>query len=201
MASYLGDYPGARKSPESKFLRAVRCYKKQTHPEKELIIVSDGCPKTNELFELYHEQDPDIKLVKIPKQPLYSGAMRNAGLDVATGDIIAYLDADDAWGNTHLETIVSQFGDDVDFVYYDDFLVLSKDFKKLQRRHVETRFAGVGTSSICHRNVRGLRWGTGYGHDWVFVLGLAARGMRFKKLEKSPQYLVCHWGGEKGGDF
>lgn len=182
-------------------MRAVRSFKNQTHDDKELIIVSDGCEITNNLYEFNFEQEENISLVKIPKQPLYSGNMRNAGLEKATGDIIAYLDADDAWGNKHLETIVEQFTDDVGFVYYDDFLVMSKDFKKLQRRHVETRFASIGTSSTCHRNVPGLKWGTGYGHDWLFVLKLAAKGLRSKKLEKAPQYLVCHWGGEKGGDF
>ena len=45
-----------------------------------------------------------------------------------------YLDADDVWGKTHMETIMNQFSDEVDWVYYDDYLVLTPDFSKVQKR-------------------------------------------------------------------
>ena len=42
MQSYLGEYPGARSNPKYKFVRAVNSFLLQKHPDKELIIVSDG---------------------------------------------------------------------------------------------------------------------------------------------------------------
>jgi len=50
MASYLQDYSGSAKNREKKFIRAVKSFKNQTYENKELIIVSDGCIKTIELF-------------------------------------------------------------------------------------------------------------------------------------------------------
>jgi len=202
MASYLGDYPGRASNPEKKLVRAVKSFLTQTYENKELIIVSDGCLKTIQIYEKIFKKFDNIKLVSIEKQPVYSGDCRNAGMDIATGDIITYLDNDDLLGKTHLEIIMTQFSDDVDMVYYDDFLVLSPDFKKLQQRLVELRYGSIGTSAITHKNVDWLRWTVGYGHDWVFVQSTIVNGMKFKKLDNTPQYLVCHWGGgEQRGDF
>jgi len=203
-ASYLGDYPNAAKNRDKKFVRAVNSFLNQTYQgETELIIVGDGCTKTFEIYQENWADIPNVDIHLINKQPIYGGLVRTEGLKRATGEVIIYLDNDDVWGKTHLETIMRQFDTDkYDWVYFDDYLVGSKDFKNLHKRLVEPRFGQIGTSSICHKNVEGLRWNDGYGHDWIFVLGLAAKGLKFKKLEEAPQYLVCHWGGgSKGGDF
>ena len=104
------------------------------------------------------------------------------------------LDSDDVIGKTHIETIVNQFDTDkYDFVYYNDYLVTNPSFKNLHLRLVETRYASIGTSAVTHKNIEGIKWQTGYGHDFFFIFSLVANGMRFKKLKKTPQYLVCHW--------
>lgn len=202
MASYLGDYPGRASNPEKKFVRAVKSFLTQTYKNKELIIVADGCELTKRLYDYNFDEYDNIKLVTIDKQPVYSGLCRNAALEVASGDIITYLDNDDVFGKKHLEKIISQFEEGIDMVYYDDFLVLSPDFKKLHKRVVEPRYGSIGTSSISHKNVNWLKWDTGYGHDMVFVMRAITGGMKFKKLKDTPQYLVCHWGGQgQKGDF
>lgn len=207
MASYIGEYMNSASNKEKKFVRAVKTFLKQTHKEKELIIVADGCTKTYELYEEHFKDEPEVDCIIISKQELYSGNVRNEGLKIATGEIICYLDNDDAWGKKHLEKINKGFTDDVDWVYYDDYLVLSKDFKKFQKRTVEPRFGSIGTSSISHRNLNSIKetgiYTDGYGHDWVAVLRLASKGLKFKKLKETPAYLVCHWGDVKngGGDF
>ncbi len=205
MASFLGEYPGAAKNREKKFIRAVKSFKNQTYQNKELIIVSDGCEKTVELYEQNFKDDENIRLILLPKQVLYSGEMRNVALRDADGDIISYLDSDDVIGKTHLETIVSQFDiEKYGWVFYNDYLVVSPDFKRLQTRVVETRFGSIGTSAVSHKNPKNvengvsLSWLSGYGHDWLFIMKLAGLGLRFTKLKKNPQYLVCHYGG---GDF
>jgi glycosyltransferase involved in cell wall biosynthesis len=204
MASFLGDYPNAAKNRDKKFVRAVKSFINQTYQNTELIIVSDGCTKTYEIYKENWDEIENIQCFILPKQPLYGGEVRTEGLKNVTGEIVAYLDNDDMWGKTHLETIVSQFDiDNYDWVYYDDYLVGSKDFKTLHKRLVEPRFGQIGTSSICHKNIPDIKWDTGYGHDWMFVLTLASKGLRFKKLKNIPQYLVCHWGdiNNGGGDF
>jgi glycosyltransferase involved in cell wall biosynthesis len=201
MASYLGNYQGRASNPNQKFIRAVKSFLSQTYENKELIIVADGCDVTEKLYKDNFSSYENIKFVKIPKQAPYGGNTRNAGIDIATGEIISYLDNDDVLGKNHLEIIMSEFTDDVDLVYYDDYLVMSPDFKKLHMRLNETRYGSIGTSSITHKNVSYLRWTSGYGHDWVFVMTAIIRGMQFKKLSKPSQYLVCHYGGTVRGDF
>lgn len=198
MASYLREYTNSAKNKEKKFVRAVNTFLNQTYSNKELIIIADGCTRTYELYQEKFEDKEEVECVIIGKQELYSGEVRNEGISRATGDIICYLDNDDAWGKKHLEKIEKQFTDDVDWVYYDDYVVLSKDFKKLHRRVVEPRFGSIGTSSIAHRNLKQVQdeglFTTGYGHDWLAVLKLASLGLKFKKIHETPAYLVCHLG-------
>jgi len=202
MASYLGNYPGGASNREIKFKRSVKSFINQTHKDKELIIVSDGCEITNKLYEENFSDIDNIKLIKLNKQPFYSGNMRNVAFDISDGDIITYLDSDDAIGKKHLEIIDNQFDiNEYDWVYYDDYMVLNKDFTKLHIRKVETRWASIGTSSISHKNPKNLKngkylkWSDGYGHDFLFVFKLNALGLTFKKIENMPQYLVCHYRG------
>lgn len=198
MASFLG--MPHRQQLDLKFKRAVNSFLKQTYDDKELIIVADGCEKTMQIYNENFSNIPNIKLIPIPKQPLYSGAMRNIAYEVAEGDLITYLDADDVIGKEHLKIIVEQFDlEKWDWVYYDDLMALDKDFKKLHTRIVEPRYASIGTSSISHKNPKFLKNGqhlkfsTGYGHDFIFVMKMASLGYKFKKLEKIPQYIVCHY--------
>jgi glycosyltransferase involved in cell wall biosynthesis len=202
MASFLLPYPNSATNRDKKFVRAVNSFKKQSYSNKELIIVSDGCPLTVELYNKFFINDSNIKLIKIPKQELYSGGMRNAALEIADGDIISYLDTDDVLGANHLQLIVDEFDlDKYDFVYYDDLLVLDSTFKKFYHRIVEPRWASIGTSSISHKNMKDMKklWSTGYGHDWLTMFKLVSMGLKYKKLNKISEYLVCHYGN--GGDF
>lgn len=202
MASFLGEYSGRASNPDKKFIRAVKSFLSQTYENCELIIVADGCDKTEKIYNENFKDIKKIRFIKIDKQPVYGAEIRNAGIEIADGEIISYLDNDDALGKKHLELVMSEWNDDVDMMYYDDFLVMSSDFKKLHQRTVETRYGSIGTSSFTHRNVDYLRWSEGYGHDWVFLMSAIVRGMRFKKLSKPSQYLVAHWGGgDKKGDF
>lgn len=105
MMSYLGDYPGARSNPVEKFHRAVRSWLNQTYPNKELVIVSDGCEITNREARKWTHL-PQVKLVELKKSAKkWPGANRQVGRDHATGDWITYLDTDDMYEPTFLERI------------------------------------------------------------------------------------------------
>src|SRR3954468_14224010 len=100
MPSYLGDYPNAASDREGKLKRAIISFLDQTYARRELILVADGCEQTENVYKFLKNNSGKpisslIRLVKIPKQGHFSGAVRNAGIDVATGEIIAYLDTDD----------------------------------------------------------------------------------------------------------
>lgn len=208
-ASFLGEYPNAASNREQKFIRAVKSFLNQTYEDKELIIVSDGCEITNRIYEENWLTIPNVKIFKSPKQALYSGGIRSIGCKMASGDVITYLDSDDVIGKNHIKTIMDQWDiKKYDWVYYDDLMVLNKEFTKFFTRVVEPRYGSMGTSAISHINYfKDPRykdksskpdWFTGYGHDWLYCMKLAACGGQFKKLEKMPAYIVTHYAN---GDF
>jgi len=195
MASWLG--APNRKKLDDKFIRAVKSFINQTHEDKELIIVSDGCQITEYLYDEHFKNINNIKFIMLEKQALYSGNIRNAGLEIATGEIISYLDSDDVIGKRHLEIINNNFKEGIDYVYYNDYLVLDNTFKKFQKRHNKLMWSGIGTSSISHRNSEKIKniWSTGYGHDFIMMLKLNALGLKHEKIKNTPQYFVCHYSG------
>lgn len=200
MASFLG-VPN-REKLDLKFKRAVNSFLKQNYEDKELIIVSDGCERTINIYQNDFSQYSNIKLIPIPKQVLYSGLMRNIAFESADGDIITYLDSDDVIGKNHLKLISEQFDMSLwDWVYSDDLMLLDKAFTNFHLRKVELRWGSVGTSAISHKHPRllkngeYLKWGDGYSHDWIFCMKLASLGYKFKKLDKRGEYIVCHYAG------
>jgi len=195
MPSYLGYYPNCADDRERKFERAVNSFLQQSHKRAELIIISDGCDKTDLLFQTYFKDEPSIIHHRIEKQPIFSGNVRQAGLEMATGDLVCYLDTDDMFGRNHLSNINSCFpqGHNFEWAFYNDFLYASASnhIPKI----VSLEKGSIGTSSIVHLTSlrdKGLSW-TGcdkYNHDWLFV----ERLMKFSKHKKifGCAYFICH---------
>ena len=68
---------------------------KQTLEDIEIIIVNDNSPDNSEQIILeYKEKYPD-KIVYIKKENGGVSSARNAGLEVARGEYIGFLDGDD----------------------------------------------------------------------------------------------------------
>jgi glycosyltransferase involved in cell wall biosynthesis len=75
--------------------RAVDSVRRQDYPEVEIIVVDDA--STDETQEVIAAlARPDLRVVRLP-QNSGAAAARNAGIDVARGEFIAFLDADDEW--------------------------------------------------------------------------------------------------------
>lgn len=79
--------------------RAIDSVLSQTYQDFEIIIVDDGSTdKTKEVLDEYMAgMDPSSsrKIKYIYKENGGAGSARNAGIDAASGDYIAFLDADD----------------------------------------------------------------------------------------------------------
>ncbi len=65
------------------------------------IVVVDDCSKDDTLQKAEAVAGPDLLVVRSPKNG-GGGAARNRGIDHATGDVVAFLDADDLWAPNKL---------------------------------------------------------------------------------------------------
>ncbi|MGY4830607.1 glycosyltransferase family 2 protein [Sphaerotilaceae bacterium SBD11-9] len=76
----------------------------QTYSAFELIVVDDkSTDQTTEIVERYAWQDARVKLIRMPKNAGAPAAPRNAGVTAASGEWVAFLDADDLWHPRKLE--------------------------------------------------------------------------------------------------
>ena len=66
----------------------------QTYRQLEIILIDDGSPdRCGEICDQYARQDHRIKVIHQTNQGL--SAARNAGMDIATGEYISFIDSDD----------------------------------------------------------------------------------------------------------
>lgn len=187
MASLLSDYPGSATGKDKKLIRAVQSVLKQTYENFELIVVADGCSLT-EFIVNKNFSDKRLKLIRVERKELWSNTPRNAGIDIARGKYITYLDNDDYYGPDHLRKISDKMDNTENWLYYNDFRWNGKEF--IERQIDVTLYGHCGTSNICHASRLGLRWEKpGYGHDFLFIKQL--RKFEGKEIE-TPEYFVCH---------
>lgn len=84
--------------------RSVSSALGQTFQNIELIVVDDGSTD-NSMETLENINDPRLKVIKQNNRGVC--AARNRGLNEATGDYIAFLDADDSWSPVCMEKLYS----------------------------------------------------------------------------------------------
>ncbi|MHC4926391.1 MAG: glycosyltransferase family 2 protein [Planctomycetota bacterium] len=78
---------------EDYIARAINSVLNQTRPVNEVIVVDDGSKdKTVEAVRAFGDK---VRLIQQPNGG--ASAARNAGIEAATGDWIAFLDGDDEW--------------------------------------------------------------------------------------------------------
>lgn len=86
--------------------RALDSIAHQTFGDFEVIIVDDGSTDGGEMIAGSY---PDARFRVLHQENQGPGAARNAGIAEATGELTAFLDADDEWLPDHLETAVKAF--------------------------------------------------------------------------------------------
>jgi glycosyltransferase involved in cell wall biosynthesis len=76
--------------------RAIDSVRAQSHQNWELLLVDDGSSdNTAELMASQYGSDPRVRYIYQSNAGV--SAARNAAINVARGDFIAFLDSDDAW--------------------------------------------------------------------------------------------------------
>ena len=79
----------------------------QTYRDFEVIVVDDG--STDGTPQILAEFLPDIRIIQQAHAGQGGATARNAGIRVATGEFIAFLDSDDLWLPQKLERQVTEF--------------------------------------------------------------------------------------------
>ncbi len=100
----------------------------QTYKNLDIILVNDGSTDTSiNIIKEYAEKDSRIQVVEKKNGGLVDATL--AGISVAKGELLCFLDPDDLFGESFVKTFVESFTDDCDFVsagfYYDNKGVLS----------------------------------------------------------------------------
>lgn len=84
---------------------------RQTCPDIEIVVVNDGSPDGSAaIIDEYARKDSRVRVVEKPNGGLSSA--RNAGMDVARGDIIDFVDSDDYVESNLAEFLVDTFANE-----------------------------------------------------------------------------------------
>lgn len=80
--------------------QAIATARAQTLRPTQIVVVDD-CSKDDTIEKAEAVAGPDLLVVRSPKNG-GGGAARNLGIDHSTGDVVAFLDADDLWAPNKL---------------------------------------------------------------------------------------------------
>jgi hypothetical protein len=86
--------------------RAIESVLRQSHPPHEIIVVDDG--STDGTASACAAWGERIRYLRIPNSGV--AAARNAGIAIARGEWVAFLDSDDLWETTKLEVQLAACG-------------------------------------------------------------------------------------------
>lgn len=78
---------------EASIARAINSVLAQTYSHLELIVIDDG--STDGTRRVVESFGPQVKLISQSQQGVYPA--RNAGLRESSGELVAFIDSDDAW--------------------------------------------------------------------------------------------------------
>ena len=120
----------------------------QTYKDLEIILVNDGSPDNSlKICEKYANIDKRIKIIDKENGGLSSA--RNAGLEIATGKYIGFVDSDDYIENDMFETLYSLIKSeeaDISMVSYKEY-----------RNNLVTRITGEDNKIITFNKLEALK--------------------------------------------
>ena len=87
--------------------RAINSVINQSHKNWEILLINDGTKENTEDLKSFIKNNKKIKLIEFSKNKGASSA-RNAGINAASGEYIAFLDSDDEFTKDKLKTQLTQ---------------------------------------------------------------------------------------------
>lgn len=170
----------------SKCVDSVIC---QSYSDFELILVDDGSPDACAgICDEYSAYDKRIKVIHKSNGGLSDA--RNAGLEIATGEYIIFLDSDDWWIDPDalkkISVTIDEYGSEIIIFGIEKFNMRSEKFFDVQippysgtMSPIESVANGVYLACACDKAVK---------KDYIDHLGL-----RFRKgqLSEDIEWCIC----------
>lgn len=97
------------KNAERTIGRSIGSLKNQTHQPDEVIVVDNDSSDSTAQEAARHGHNLNVRIIRCRRPG--SAAARNAGIEAARGDLIAFLDADDVWYPEKTESQLKITGD------------------------------------------------------------------------------------------
>lgn len=119
---------------------AINSVQSQTYTNWELIIVDNFSDDGTLDLVMNYSQDPRIKFLQINNDGIVAKS-RNLGINSATGSWVAFLDSDDVWFPSKLETISTYLNDKSDLIYHH-MTVIDINSQKLKSKKIRSRKLG-----------------------------------------------------------
>lgn len=92
---------------ESRIKASIESVLKQTYRDFELILINDGSTDDSEKIAMeYYKKDSRIKYYSQVNQGV--SVTRNNGIDIAKGEYISFIDADDEWDRYFIEKMLQE---------------------------------------------------------------------------------------------
>ncbi len=234
MQSYLGEYNGSREDSIKKFNRAIESFKNQISKNCEFIIVADGCMLTFNTYLAKYQHDANIKIAYVDKKGVgkmydnvtedkkfYRGLPRQIGLEMATGEVVSYMDSDDFLLPTFTLGILSSYNmkPDADWFinrsWYDN---IEADWEKetvfdsfdrsgaIRIEGIPSKWAATKLKDnlivlspwlLAHKKSVNIKWRDTVGHSEDVDFNTRLR-MDYKNgfVYAVPAYVRCHYTGQ-----
>ncbi|MFQ5529095.1 MAG: glycosyltransferase family 2 protein, partial [Gemmatimonadota bacterium] len=175
----------------------------QTYPPLEVIIVDDG--STDGSLRIAREYGEPVRVVTQANAGV--SAARNHGIEQATGEWIAFLDADDVWEPSKLErqmAAATAAGGDVVCVYTDFYTFGGPQGRRVERRPDHPAAPDYRVRMLCEYTVLpstalvrasaldGVRFPVGItdSEDMIFCLELREKGTFLHVAEPLVGYRI-----------
>ena len=105
----------------------------QTYKNFEIVLVDDGSPTDpTPIIEKYIADHPELKIIYKRQENEGPSGSRRTAMQLATGEYICYLDADDAWAKNKLERVNKAINEHDAIFYYHDEREVWEDFPDRQ---------------------------------------------------------------------
>jgi glycosyltransferase involved in cell wall biosynthesis len=128
---------------ENYISEAIVSVRDQTWQKWELIVVNDGSTdSTGTIVATFCQTDSRVRLITQPNGKLPKA--RNTGIGVASGEFVAFLDADDMWHPTKLEKQLESWRETKADVVFSDAFHFPENLPNLPT-HLFGKFSGFAS--------------------------------------------------------